>query len=190
MNQNSNEHYRTNESLMHSFTHSCLGRIIILAAIMGVVLFIAHLTVPDEQTMTEEIEDDIRQCIMANDSLQTDAIDDAVNNVGYIFTHADSTFDAEIWQTFTKYNRLEYHKHAFYATMHIHNNFRPAGTRVGIGILGLVIPTVNFNDFLLRVGPIHKGYGKGLIQNIYYEDTDLGTNPNIKEYHYHGEKEN
>ena len=180
--------FRTNESLFHSFLHSCLGKIIILAGIIAVLLLIAHITVPGREEMTEETEDNIRQCIMANDSLPTDKIDDFINNIGYTFTHADSTFDVEIWRTFNKYNRLEYHEHPFYSTMHIHNNFRPEGTRVSIGIFGLVIPTVNYNDFLLRVGPIHKGYDRVLIKNTYIEEEYFGENPGIKEYHYHGEK--
>ena len=187
MNQTDRGNYHAKESITHSFTHSCLGRLVIFGAVMAVILFIAHLTVPDEKTMTEEMEDNIRQCIMANDSLQTDWIDDAINNVGYTFTHVDSTFDASLWETFLKYNQLEYHRHLFYATTRIHNNFRPDGVRVGIGIFSLVIPTVNFNDFLMRVDPIHKGYDKGLIQTIDVEEEYLGEQPHLKEYHYKGD---
>jgi len=187
MKQPDRGNYRKDEGLVHSFSHSCLGKLIIAAGVTAVLLFLAHISVPDEQTMTDEMNDNIRQCIMANDSIKTDWIDDAINNIGYTFTHADSTFDESIWETFNKYNRLEYHKHAFYSTMRLHNNFRPEGTRVGIGIYGLVIPTVNFNDFLLRVGPMHKGYDKRIIQNIYYEDEYFGENPNIEEYHYKGD---
>jgi hypothetical protein len=43
---------------------------------------------------------------------------------------------------------------------------------------------MNFNDFLLRVGPMHKGYDQKLIRTGVIPDTDLGTNPNIQEYHY------
>ena len=181
--------YKTKESLWHSFSHSCLGRIIILVVITIILLIIARLTIPSEQKMTEEMIDDIRQCIEANDSIRGDWIDDAIHNVGYIFTSADGIEDEEIMKLFHKYNRLEYVRHTFCATEIIHNNLRPEGTRVGIGIFGLVIPTVNFNDFLLRTGTIHKGYNRNVI-NTYNNDFDLGTNPNLKEYHYRGEAEN
>ena len=182
MNQNNRGNYRTKES----FTHSCLGRFVITAAVLGAVLFIAHITVPDRDTMIEEMEDNIRQCIMANDSIRTDGIDDAINNVGYTFTHADSTFDLSLWETFLKYNRLEYHRHAFYATTRIVNNFHPDGIRSGIGIFSLVIPTVNYDDFILTVDSIHKGYGKELIKTE-TKEMDFGEQPHIKEYHYQGE---
>lgn len=187
MNQTDRGNYRTKESISHSFFHSCLGRFVIFAAVLAALLYVAHLTVPDEQTMTEEMEDNIRQCIMANDSLQTDWIDDAINNVGYTFTHCDSTFDAALWEAFLKYNRLDYHRHFFYATARIHNNFRPEGTRVGVGIFSLIIPTVNFNDFIMRVGPMHKGYDHGLIQTIDIGDDYMGEQPHIKPYHYKGD---
>ena len=82
---------------------------------------------------------------------------------------------------------MEYHHHAFYSTMYLHNNYRPQGTRAGIGIFGMVLPTVNFNDLILRVAPIHKGYDKRIMQNIYYEDQYFGENPNVNEYHYKGD---
>ena len=67
---------------------------------------------------------------------------------------------------------------------YVYNNILTEGSRVGIGAFGVVVPTMNFNDFLLRVGPMHKGYNQKLIKSGTIPDTDLGTNPNIQEYHY------
>ncbi len=150
---------------MHEFWHSCLGKLVFLAAFIGVILIIAAMTVPDEQTMEEEMTDNIRQCIEANDSIKTDWIDDAVNNVGYIFTTADSIPDQELIDNFNQCNELKYYRHSFYATTLLHNNFKPEGIRAGIGIFGIVIPTVNFNDFLFRIGPMHKGYEQKIIES-------------------------
>lgn len=186
MNQNDRGNFRTKESIFHSFTHSCLGRLVIFGAIVGAILLVGHFTVPDKQTMTEEMEDNIRQCIMANDSLQTDWIDGAINNVGYTFTHVDSTFDASLWEAFIKYNELEYHRHFFYATSRIRNNLHPGGTRAGIGIFNIIIPTVEINDLIMRAEPIHKGYDKELIKTIEIE-ADFGEQPHIKPYHYKGD---
>ena len=187
MNQTDRGNFRTKESILHSFTHSCLGRLVIFGAIVGAILLVGHFTVPDQQTMTEEMEDNIRQCILSNDSLQTDWIDGAINNVGYTFTHVDSTFDASLWEAFLKYNKMEYHRHFFYATSRIYNNLHPEGTRAGIGIFGIIIPTVDINDLIMRVEPIHKGYGKGLIRTIEYNDDYMGEQPHIKPYHYKGD---
>ena len=158
MEQTERGNFRTHETVAQQFYHTCLGKLAILAGIILVLLLIAHVTVPDEETMMAEMNDNIRQCIEANDSIKTDAIDDAVNNIFYIFTTADSIPNQEILDNFEQYNKLEYYPHTFYATTLLRNNFKTDGIRVGVGLFGIVIPTVNFNDFLFKLGPMHKGY--------------------------------
>ena len=179
MDQTYKGNYRTKETLTQQFYHSCLGKLVILAAIIGVLLFIAHLTIPDEETMMAEMDDNVRQCIEANDSIKTDWIDDAVNNVGYIFTTADSIPNQEIINNFYKYNEMEYYRHTFYATTLLHNNYKPEGIRIGIGVFGIVIPTVNFNDFLFRLGPMHKGYDQKVIRRVIIGGESFGSDPEL-----------
>ena len=169
--------YRTHENLFSMFYHTCLGKLVILAAILGVLAVIAHLTRPSEQKMRAEMLDNIRQCIESPDSLHTDAIDDAVANLGYIFTNADSVVDVALLNNFKKYNRLEFYDRWLYTSMHVFNNFHSDGIRCGVGIFGLVIPTVNFNDLLLRVGPVRKDYNQPIIE--YSEDEYFGTTPDL-----------
>ena len=170
--------------MTQAFSHSCLGRLLLLAAIVIVLLIIAYFTAPSEKVMREEINDDIMQCMEMNDSIRGDQIDDYVHNIGFIFTTADSTKVGQEWrEVFNKYNRLEIYRHTFFTTAYIYNNILTEGSRVGIGVFGMVIPTMNFNDFLLRVGPMHKGYNQ-VIRSTNIPDTDLGTNPNIQEFHY------
>lgn len=171
--------YNKKESIFHMFYHSCFGKFVILIGACLVLYIIAMLTVPSEQKMKDEMIDNIRQCIEANDSIKNDWIDDAVNNVGYIFTEADSTVNKELMATFNKYNKLEIFRHTWYSTARIRNNFRTEGVRVGIGIFGVVIPTVNFNDFLMRVGPVRRDYDQKLIQNSYSTDDYMGDNPDL-----------
>jgi hypothetical protein len=180
MQQTDRGSYRTQESLGRQFRHSCLGQLIILAGIICALLFIAYLTVPNEETMMTEMDDNIRQCIEANDSIKTDWIDDAVNNVGYIFTHASDEPNKEILDNFNEYNKLEYYHHTFYATTLLRNNFKAEGIRVGVGIFGVVIPTVNFNDFLFRIGPMHKGYDqKPIKSSIIISGDNWSNNPEL-----------
>ena len=135
--------FRTQESLGHEFRHSCLGKLIILGGIICALLVVAHFTIPDEETMMTEMTDNIRQCIEANDSIKQDWLDDAISNIGYIFTEADC----------------------------IH---------IGIGIFGIVIPTVNFNDFLFKIGPMHKGYDQKPVRStIIRGGYDFGSNPEL-----------
>ena len=180
MQQTDRGSYRTKETLAGQFLHSCLGKLIILTGFIGILLAIAHFTVPGEDEMMAEMDDNIRQCIEANDSIKTDWIDDAVNNVGYIFTVADSIPNQEIIDNFNTYNTLQYYRHTFYATTLLHNNFKPDGIRVGIGIFGLVIPTVNFNDFLFKLGPMHKGYDqKPVKSSIIIQGDNWSNNPEL-----------
>ena len=180
MQQTDRGRYRTQETLGSQFLHSCLGKLFILGAFVGVLLVIALFTVPDEETMMAEMDDNIRQCIEANDSIKTDWIDDAVNNIGYIFTEADSIPDQELIDNFNKYNKLEYYKHTFYATTLLHNNYKPEGIRAGVGIFGIVIPTVNFNDFLFRLGPMHRGYDQKPVRStIIIEGDNWSNNPEL-----------
>lgn len=173
-----NENYRTKESLPTMFFQSCLGKITILLVILGIIAIIARITRPTEKTMRTEIMDDIRQCIEAPDSIHSDWIDDAVANIGYAFTNADSVVNYELLATFNRYNRLEYHQHTLFSTMYVFNNFHSEGIRCGIGLFGLVIPTINFNELLLRVGPVRKDYNNKILEDT--GDTEyFGNTPDL-----------
>ena len=187
-----NTNDRTNESFTQEFTRSCLGRILIIGVIMLVALLVAYFTAPKESDMNEEMADNIMQCLEVNDGSRGDAVDDYVHNLAFIFTTADTTVIAEdVLETYHKYNRLESYRHTFYSTSHIHNNMHPEGIRVGVGIFGIIIPTVLHQDILLDVGPVHKGYEQKLNQEVIApQDDDLGVNPNVTEFHYKGDKEN
>lgn len=186
-----NTNYRTNESFTQEFTRSCLGRILILGVITLVGMLVAYFTAPKESDMNEEMLDNIMQCLEVNDGIKGDVVDDYVHNLAFIFTTSDTTVISEDkLQTYFKYNRLASYRHTFYSTSYIHNNMHPEGTRVGIGIFGIIIPTVLYEDILLDVAPVHKGYEQKLNQHIITEDPDLGVNPNITEFHYKGDLDN
>ena len=192
MYQADNTNFKTNQSFTQEFTRSCLGRIIIAGVIILVGLLVAYFTAPKESDMNAEMEDNIMQCLEVNDAVKGDAVDDYVHNLTFIFTTADTTYiPKDVLETYYKYNRLESYRHTFYSTSYIHNNMHPEGTRVGVGIFGIIIPTVLYEDILLEVGPVHKGYEQKLNQApIQQDDEDLGENPNITEFHYKGDEEN
>ena len=186
---NERDSYRARQSVFSQFVNSCLGRIIIFVGILAILAIIAIITCPSEQKMQEEMTDNIRQCIEANDSIHTDWIDDAINNVGYIFTDADSTaIGDETMKVFFDHNPLMYSNHTLFSTMRLYNSFQVQGIRCGIGIFGLVIPTVNFNDFILRSGPLRREYNQPVIHNDLGDDTYMGENPDLGgAFHYEGE---
>ena len=192
MYQAENTNFKTNQSVTQEFTRSCLGRILIAGVIILVGLLLAYFTAPKESDMNEEMLDNVMQCIEVNDAIKGDAVDDYVHNLTFIFTTADTTvIPKDELETYNKYNRLESYRHTFYSTSYIYNNMHPEGTRVGVGIFGIIIPTVLYEDILLDVGPVHKGYEQKLNQApIQQDDEDLGENPNITEFHYKGDEEN
>ena len=185
MYQAENTNFKTNQSFTQEFTRSCLGRIIIAGVILLVAMLVAYFTAPKEDDMNMEMTDNIMQCLEVNSENKGDAVDDYVHNLAFVFTTADSTMiPKDILATYYKHNRLESYRHTFFSTTYIHNNMHPEGTRVGVGIFGIIIPTVLYQDILLDVGPVHKGYDQKLHQEVIVPDDDLGENPNITEFHY------
>lgn len=185
---NQKESYKTNQNLLQEFYHSCFGKIIILLLMMALLLFVALITRPTKQQMLDEMEDNIRECLQENDSIKADGVDDVVNNFCNIFTTAgELASDSDVVAAYKKFNRLEVYQHPFYSTAHIINNIHPSGVRVGIGVFGVVIPTVSYKDLILFVSPI-KNYNKThIVTPPVITDDDLGENPNVQEYHYLGD---
>ena len=184
------DNFKTKETVGHAFTHSCLGQLIILSMFIIVLLIVAIFTKPNKKKMAAEATDGILECIENNDSIKGDKIDDYMTNFAHVFTKADTTkINKDLMAGLKKYNRLEIHNHTFFRTAHIHNNVHPEGVRVAWGFYGLVFPTVTYEDLLLYVGKMHGDYNKAIIRNKAFDDHDMGTTPNIKEFHYRGDPE-
>ena len=176
---------------VQEFSHSCLGRIIILAVILCVLMVIAAVTRPSDNMMRWQMEDNIHECLQSSDSIQSDFIDDYVSNLGRVFTHADTTLtNTEQWETYKALNTLEIYTHTFYKTAYIRNTVHPEGVRVGFGIFSIVFPTIKYEDLLMNTGVIRGDYGKRLIRDISVPDDYIGDNPNVQPYHYQGNPDN
>ena len=177
--------YKSDDTVKDAFLHSCLGKLVILAGFVVILLLIAYFTAPSEKEMTTNMEDNVMQCLQENDSIQGDPIDDYVNNIGFIFTKADTTkIFPDLIKAYRDLNRMEIYHHSLYSTAYLFTNMHPEGVRIGVGVYGLVVPTLTFHDLLLDVGPMHKGYNQKIIRTGVIPDTDLGSNPNIQEFHY------
>ncbi len=185
------DQFQRKQSFTHEFTHSCLGRIIITAAVLLILSIIAIITAPKEEIMYAHTEDNIRQCLQYNDSIKGDVIDEVVANIGRTFTVADSTLDnKEIVEIYEKHNKIEAYRHTLFSTARLLNNKHPEGVRVGIGIFGLVISTVLYEDILMDFGAVRGKYNEPLIKEPVDTDPYLGENPYIKPYHYEGNPDN
>jgi len=110
-----------------------------------------------------------------------------VGNIGRIFSHADTTdLNKEQWATYQKLNRLEIYTHTLFRSARIINNIHPDGVRVGIGLFGIVIPTIKYSDLLMNTGAVRGDYNQRLIKDIVVPDEYVGENPNVQPYHYKG----
>lgn len=184
------DNFKQKESVGQAFYHSCLGKFLILAGIILILLILAVLTKPSKKTMVSEATDGILECIENNDSIKGDKIDDYATNFGHVFTKADTTkINKDLLLGLKKYNRMEIHNHVFYRTAYIHNNVHPEGVRVALGAFGLVLPTVTYGDLLLYVGKMHGGYNKAIYKATGGANFDMGKTPGVKEYHYKGDSE-
>jgi hypothetical protein len=154
---------------------------IILLAIIGLLAIVAFITCPSERQMKEAMNDNIMQCLQTNDSTRMDHLDNALANVGYMFSKAKPTENSkELARLFVKHNRVEVYKHATYTTMYLFNNYSTEGVRCGLGIFGIVIPLLNYNEFLLRVEPIRKEpQRKTIDMNIEGDSLYFGEIPNL-----------
>ena len=188
MDQTSNGGFNKTESPLQAFYHTCLGKLAIHGAILILGFIVALMTKPTQEEMEMEMVDNILQCIQANDSIQGDDIDDQVNNLNNVFSRADTAkIHKDLLKSLKKNNRLEIYNHSFFRTAYILNNIYPQGVRVGIGMFGIVYPTVLYKDLLLNVGPMQKNYKDGIIRSTVVKPADLGTNPAVKPFHYQGD---
>lgn len=187
MDQSTNRSSYKKQSMGSEFAHSCLGKVIIGIAVIIALLIIAIFTVPSESEMRMEMEDNIRECLQDNEEIRGDKIDETFSNIRRIFTTADTLAnDTERLETFHKLNTLEVYRHTFFTTAHVRNNIYPSGIREGIGIFGIVIPTINYDDFLMSEGPVRGKNVDRLIQDQAVPDDYMGDNPHLKPYHYKG----
>lgn len=175
------------QSMTSEFTHSCLGKLVILAGFIVILLIVALLTVPSDKEMQAQMEDNIRECLQDNFEKRCDGADEFFNNLRRPFTEADTTFnDKEILETFNRNNNLEIFKHTLFSVARVSNNLHPEGMREGIGIFGIVIPILNYDDFLMAEGNIRGKHHERIIGDGTVPEMDYGNNPMLKPYHYKG----
>ena len=168
------------ETLAAEIKKSCLAKVIMLVAVMLLLMLSAKLTIPSDEQMMYGTLDGVCQCIQDSHGVPGDKSDDIVRNgIATVSHETDSAKKDTILADFKKFNRVEIYHHTFFSTAYIISNFNSRGARAAVGIFGLVIPTVNFNDFVLRNGPIRKEYNQRIIKQTITSDTYMGDNPDL-----------
>ncbi len=176
MNLSYNSGYKKPNAIQ-DIRHSCFGKMLVIIVVFGIITLIAAFTRPSDSMMRWQAEDNIIECIIASDSIQSDFIDDYVGNLGRILTHADkSKLNRETWKVFNKHNKIAIYSHVGFKTAYIHNNVNPDGVRVAIGIFGVVIPTITYSDMLLNLDNVRGEYGQRLIRSTTFTiDSSIGS---------------
>ena len=175
---NKSEYHK--ETLATEIKKSCLAKVVMLVAVILLLLLSAKMTVPSDEQMMFGTLDGVCQCIQKSHGVPGDKSDDIVRNGIAAVSHVtDSAKKDTILADFKKFNRVEINHHTFFSTAYIISNFNSRGERAAIGAFGLVIPTVNFNDFVLRNGPIRKEYNQRIIKQTITSDTYMGDNPDL-----------
>ena len=175
---NKSEYHK--ETLAAEIKKSCLAKVIMLVAVMLLLMLSAKLTIPSDEQMMYGTLDGVCQCIQDSHGVPGDKSDDIVRNgIATVSHETDSAKTDTILADFKKFNRVEIYHHTFFSTAYIISNFNSRGARAAVGIFGLVIPTVNFNDFVLRNGPIRKEYNQRIIKQTITSDTYMGDNPDL-----------
>ena len=175
---NKSEYHK--ETLAAEIKKSCLAKVIMLVAVMMLLMLSAKLTIPSDEQMMYGTLDGVCQCIQDSHGVPGDKSDDIVRNgIATVSHETDSAKKDTILADFKKFNRVEIYHHTFFSTAYIISNFNSRGARAAVGIFGLVIPTVNFNDFVLRNGPIRKEYNQRIIKQTITSDTYMGDNPDL-----------
>ena len=175
---NKSEYHK--ETLAAEIKKSCLAKVIMLVAVMLLLMLSAKLTIPSDEQMMYGTLDGVCQCIQDSHGVPGDKSDDIVRNgIATVSHETDSAKKDTILADFKKFNRVEIYHHTFFSTAYIISNFNSRGARAAVGIFGLVIPTVNFNDFVLRNGPIRKEYNQRIIKQTITSPTYMGDNPDL-----------
>ena len=179
------------QGIFDEFTGSCLGKLIIMAVFILGLCVLAIISVPSENEMFAETEDNIRQCIQDNTEKKGDIVDELVWNIGRSFSAADSTLDnKEALEAFAKYNTIDVFRHSLYSTARLSNSTHPEGIRVAVGIFGFVISTVHYNDIVLDFGPVRGNYDDQLIKSENVPEEDLNDSTSIHPFERQLNQEN
>jgi len=184
--------FRTNESMFKQFRQSCLGKVVITGVIIIILLIVAAITNPSAEKMVSETIDNVHQSIESDLGRDAEWIEATVSNIGYTFSSADpdealskgqkerrkiqwEAFNAGSYNQFNESNVSNY---TFFSTISIPNNIFGEPKVVGFGIFGLVIPTVNYNNFIPLDGKTGDRPGQK-IDNGVNPDEYMGDNPEL-----------
>lgn len=123
----------------------CLAMIVIVIALIW-----AYNAKPSGEKMRQAILKEVRGQVADRTSNTINMLSsDGDRTVGDLAALLINASEAEMSESFYKYNEIRINEHWFYRTADIVNSDNPDGKTVAFGIYGIVIPFVSWEDFRL-----------------------------------------
>lgn len=146
--QNANDLYQEDISWDADDVWGCLWWIIIIVGLIW-----AYNDKPSEEEFHQAILEEVRDEVADKTSTALDILGgeeyNGIGSLASIFINESSTAMESISKSFYQNNEIRINEHWFYHTAEIVNSNYPTGTVVALGICGIVIPFVAWDDFKL-----------------------------------------
>lgn len=135
-------------SMAQSILVSCLFLLFFYGGIAGVILAIAHFTIPSDSRMERAIMNDVQSCVEDKAVSFSGFFGEEASALASLFLSTEASAQS-ISEQYRKNNRTVIERSWFWSVGKIYNRNTPDGTNVCFGIFGIVIPYVAWEDFIL-----------------------------------------
>ncbi len=122
--------------------------LIAVAVIVGAVVALLHFTVPSDERMIRAIEKDVYSCVEDEVSTYSGLLGDDFGALANLIMSANTTEESVI-EAFYSLNDISIERSFLWTKGKIKSQDSVGGETVCFGILGIVIPYVSWDDFML-----------------------------------------
>lgn len=128
---------------------SAVVSLFIWAALGFAILYGAHCLVPSDERMAHSVYEDVGKCFKNKVADYSSLLGGAELGLLTNLFLDNNTATSAIEGVFDKYNRVDVERHWLYSEAKIVNDDNPDGKVVSVGFVGLVLPFVEWDDFIL-----------------------------------------
>lgn len=146
--QDSTEQVVSKKSPLQSIAIGCLFLLIFYGGIAGIILIVAHLTIPSDERMERAIIKDVQACVEDKAVSVSGLFGEEASALTSMFLATDASAQS-INENYQKYNATVIKRSWFWSVGKIYNCNSPNGVNVCFGMFGIVIPYVDWEDFAL-----------------------------------------
>ena len=135
-------------SMAQSILVGCLFLLFFYGGIAGVILAIAHFTIPSDQRMERAIMNDVQSCVEEKAVSVSGLFGEEASALASLFLSTEVSAQ-RIFEQYRKNNHTVIDRSWFWSVGKIYNRNAPDGTNVCFGMFGIVIPYIVWEDFVL-----------------------------------------